>query len=285
MRRPKLASDPPLVSVVIPTYNWSSVLRYAIASVRNQDYPHWELVVVGDCCTDDSAEIVASFEDPRIRWHNRDRNAGSQSLPNNDGIAMAAGAYVAYLGHDDLWAPDHLSRLVQVALRDGADVVFALTEIIGPPGSGQRNLSGMTPDGGYAGGHLPPSGVLHRTAVAEEIGGWRDYREIYDAPDTDFMERALAAGNSFACTWTLSAFKLPSAMRRNSYLDRRSDEQAELSRRIATERGFRAREMVRIILARLRHRRAAFDHAGAPPGRGAEKGAQVRAARRIRGLD
>ena len=82
-------AESPLVSVVIATYNWSEVLRWAIRSVRGQSYPHWELIVVGDRCTDDSEAVVESFGDPRIRWHNRERNAGSQSLPNNDGIAMA----------------------------------------------------------------------------------------------------------------------------------------------------------------------------------------------------
>jgi glycosyltransferase involved in cell wall biosynthesis len=63
LSRPRLPADPPLVSVVTATYNYSSVLRQAIASVRAQDYPRWEMIVVGDACTDDSAEVVASFRD------------------------------------------------------------------------------------------------------------------------------------------------------------------------------------------------------------------------------
>jgi len=126
---------------------------------------------------------------------------------------------------------------------------------------------------------------MHRRELAAEIGGWRDYREIWDPPDTDFLERAAAAGSRFACSWALTAFKLPSAMRRDSYVERPSWEQAELARRIASERGFTARELGRILAARARSSRADFDRAGAPPGRGAERGAQVKAARRIRGLD
>ena len=182
-------ADPPLVSVVIATYNWSAVLRWAIRSVRGQDYPSWELIVVGDCCTDDSEAVVESFGDPRIRWHNRAANAGSQSLPNNDGIALARGELIAYLGHDNLWTPDHLTRLVEAQRRAGADVAFSLSEVIGPPGSGMRNVSGFKPDG-YGGGHLPPSSVLHRRSLVERIGPWRDYREIEQPPDTELLERA-----------------------------------------------------------------------------------------------
>lgn len=284
LRPPPAVPDPPLVSVVIATYNWSSVLRHAIASVRSQRYPNWELIVVGDACTDDSGEVVASFGDERIRWHNRDENSGSQSLPNNDGVALARGDFVAYHGHDDIWAPDHLLRGVATLRRRRADVAFALTEIIGPAGSGVRSLGGMTPDGGYAGGHIPPTAVVHRTAMAAEIGGWRDYREIDDPPDMEFWVRALAAGNRFACTWALTAFKFPSAMRRNSYVEKPSWEQEALARRMRAERVFTLRELARLSVARLLHSESEIEGYDLASAQGS-KGAQVKAARRIRGLD
>lgn len=277
-------SDPPLVSVVTATYNWSAVLRLAIRSVRAQRYPHWEMIVVGDCCTDDSEAVVESFRDARIRWHNREHNAGSQSLPNNDGIAMARGELVAYLGHDDLWAPDHLARLVAAQRRIDADVAFALAEVIGPPGSGMRNIAGLKANG-YEGGHLPPSALLHKRELAERIGGWRDYRTLDLPPDADFLERALAAGASFDCSWALTCFKLPSAMRRNSYVERPSHEQEELVRRMEGERAFQLRELGRAIASRALHPRTDPHSFGPRVGPDAGKGAQVREARRIRGLD
>jgi len=284
MRPPPSVADPPLVSVVTATYNWSEVLRWAIRSVRSQQYPRWELIVVGDCCTDDTEEVVASFADPRIRWHNRESNAGSQSLPNNEGIGLARGELIAYLGHDDLWTPDHLARLVATQRRTGADVAFSLTETIGPPGSGMRNVTGLKASG-YEGGHLAPSSLLHRRELTERIGGWRDYREIEEAPDTELTERALAAGASFACSWALTCIKLPSAMRRNSYVERPSHEQEELTRRIERERAFQLRELGRAVASRLRHPRTDPHSFGPRVEAGAGKGAQVREARRIRGLD
>ena len=109
----------PLVSVILSTYNWSSVLRLAIETVLWQTMRRdFELLVVGDGCTDDSAEVVQSFGDARIRWHNLASNSGSQSGPDNAGLAMARGRYVAYLGHDDVWYPTHLATLVESTAKD-----------------------------------------------------------------------------------------------------------------------------------------------------------------------
>jgi glycosyltransferase involved in cell wall biosynthesis len=284
LRTPPRVDDPPLVSVVTATYNWSEVLRWAIRSVRGQSYPRWEMIVVGDACTDDTEEVVRSFDDRRIRWHNRERNAGSQSLPNNDGIAMARGELIAYLGHDDLWSPDHLARLVAAQRSEGADVAFSLSEVIGPPGSGMRNIAGLKAKG-YQGGHLPPSSLLHRRELSKRIGGWRDYREVELPPDADFLERALSAGASFSCSWALTCFKLPSAMRRDSYVERPSHEQEALMRRIEEERAFQLRELGRAVASRILHPRTDPHSFGPQVGPDAGKGAQVREARRIRGLD
>src|SRR3954470_19676461 len=109
-RRPR-AAYVPLVSVLIPTYNWSSVLRHAVRSALAQSYPTLEVIVVGDACTDDSEAVVAAIGDPRVTWENLERNSGSQSAPNNRGLELARGEYVAYLGHDDLWHRDHLAHL------------------------------------------------------------------------------------------------------------------------------------------------------------------------------
>ena len=79
----------PLVTVILSTYNWSSVLPFSIQSVLNQTFPDFELLVVGDGCTDDSADVVAKFNDSRVRWINLPRNTGTQAGPNNEGLRQA----------------------------------------------------------------------------------------------------------------------------------------------------------------------------------------------------
>src|SRR3984957_4345570 len=95
----------PLVSVIIATYNYCNVLRCAIQSALGQTFHDFELLVIGDGCTDESEAVAASFGDSRIHWYNLAGNSGYQAAPNNAGLQMARGRYVAYLGHDDLWLP------------------------------------------------------------------------------------------------------------------------------------------------------------------------------------
>src|ERR1043166_3496543 len=124
-------SRAPLITVIIPTYNWSEVLPYSIGSVLRQTIQDFEVLVVGDGCTDDSEQVVNAQNDDRIRWINLPANSGHQSDPNNEGLRQARGSLIAYLGHDDLWFPHHLASL-STALNAGSDLAFTLTEVIGP---------------------------------------------------------------------------------------------------------------------------------------------------------
>lgn len=89
------SSGTPRVTVIIPTYNWSSVLPYSIGSVLRQGFGDFELLVIGDGCTDDSGDVVGGIADPRVRWINRPVNAGHQLAPNNEGIRRARGGVIA----------------------------------------------------------------------------------------------------------------------------------------------------------------------------------------------
>src|ERR1700722_3127946 len=216
----------PAVSVIIATYNYSSVLRCAIQSVLGQTFRDFELLVIGDGCTDDSEAVAASFGDARIHWHNLPGNSGYQAAPNNAGLAKARGRYVAYLGHDDLWMPNHLDRLVQRIEQSGADVAYSLSIMIGPPGSPVRVLTGATKSGAYEPEALvPPSTFLHRTDMVQETGGWRDYCELHTPGDIAFLSAAWAAGKRFAPLRELTVLKFNAPWRKDVYRTRPSFEQ------------------------------------------------------------
>src|SRR5579859_6755708 len=202
----------PNVSVITATYNWSSVLRYAIQSVLWQTFQDFEYLIIGDGCTDDSAEVVASFGDPRLRWHNLEHNSGSQSLPNNAGLQQARGAYIAYLGHDDLWYPTHLESLVRELDATGADLAFAVTEWIGAPGTGLRVATGISLTTERPKRlALPPSSIVHRRDVVEHTGAWKDYRTIHAAPDLEFIGRIWEYRERVVPSNRLTVFKFPAA--------------------------------------------------------------------------
>ena len=119
------SSAPPHVSVIIATYNRAHTLRHAIQSVRDSSFTDWELIVVGDACTDDTAECVASFADSRIRFENLPSRCGYQSGPHNHGIAIACGTFIAFLNHDDFYLRDHLANCVAALETGNADLVWA----------------------------------------------------------------------------------------------------------------------------------------------------------------
>jgi glycosyltransferase involved in cell wall biosynthesis len=102
---PGATAAAPTVSVIIATYNRSQTLRHAVQSVCNSSFSDWELIVVGDACTDDTAQCVSSFDDPRIRFVNLPSRCGHQAGPHNHGLALARGRYVAFLNHDDFYFP------------------------------------------------------------------------------------------------------------------------------------------------------------------------------------
>ena len=243
--------ETPLVSVVIATYNWSNVLRHAVRSALWQTYPALEVIVVGDGCTDDSEAVVRSFGDPRVRWDDLGANSGSQSLPNNRGIELARGEYVAYLGHDDLWLPTHLVHLVSALQRSGAGLAYSAVDAVGPPGSNARALTGHRPDLGFH--WRPPSGILHRRDAVDFVGGWRDYRTLVEPPDIEFVERVIGRFG-VAHTFALTACKFPSAWRQDSYRLRRDDEQRVYAARIERERLFVERELATYARLRLARR-------------------------------
>lgn len=278
----------PRVSIITATYNYSRVLRFAIQSALQQTFRDFEYLVVGDGCTDDSEQVVASFQDPRLRWHNLATNSGSQSAPNNKGLELARGEYIAYLGHDDVWHPTHLEHLVRTMDATGADWAHPLAVMIGPPGSGVRRLVGLVPpNGDMTQAAFNTSGVMHRRSLIERIGGWKDYRTLELAPDREFHERAFRSGGRLAQSDNLSVFKFPSAWRKNVYRDKPFQEQAEYLERMKTEPDFIARELLAVVQATEFHTWDTWlAHSDVPKNVAptAPLGAQIESWRRYRGL-
>jgi|RhiMetdeSRZDD1v2_1073273.scaffolds.fasta_scaffold36307_3 glycosyltransferase involved in cell wall biosynthesis len=232
-----MSAQAPLFTVIIATYNWSSVLPYSTGSVLEQTFSNFELLVIGDGCTDDSESVVKAIPDSRVRWINLPTNTKHQSGPNNEGLRQARGEFIAYLGHDDLWLPHHLSSLLE-ALQFGADLAYAWTMIVRGDDSPQI-LVPYRPT--YRPGlWIPPTSIAHRRKIPAQVGNWRHYRDLRVDPEVDLLQRVFDAGYSLTFLPRLTAIKFPAAQRRNVYKDRPSHEQAAWLKRIQQERDFEA---------------------------------------------
>jgi glycosyltransferase involved in cell wall biosynthesis len=197
----------PQVTVIIATYNRSRLLGCALASLLGQTHSDFEAWIVGDACTDESAQVVASFGDTRLHWTNLAARVGHQSGPNNEGLRRAAAPLVAYLGHDDLWFPWHLQTLTEVVAREGADFAYGGVVFVGP--EGPREAYGDTKVTAQV-SVAPPSGWLHRRAIADRCGPWREPSEEVTGIDVGFQARAFLAGFRFAGSRNMSVLKFPS---------------------------------------------------------------------------
>lgn len=114
----------PLVSIVLPTYKRAHLLAQAIRSVLDQTYVNLELIVVDDNSPDDTAAVVQSFVDPRIRYMKNDPNL---KLPRalNRGFTLARGEYMTWTSDDNLLAPTALERMVDMLAGGDCDLVYA----------------------------------------------------------------------------------------------------------------------------------------------------------------
>ena len=116
-----MSSHPPLVTVVIPTYNQADFLREALQSVVNQDLADWQAVVVNNYSTDHTKDVVAEIADPRIQIIDFN-NEGVIAASRNLALLQATSPFVAFLDSDDWWHPTKLTRCV-ATLQTGSDLV------------------------------------------------------------------------------------------------------------------------------------------------------------------
>ena len=115
-----------LVSIVMPAYNAEKYIGAAIDSVIAQTYQNWELIVVDDCSTDNTAEIVTEYmkKDERIKYHKLEKNSGA-AVARNTAVEIAQGKYMAFLDSDDVWFPEKLSK--QIYFMEENNYIFTCT--------------------------------------------------------------------------------------------------------------------------------------------------------------
>ena len=246
----------PRISIVIATYNRAALLAHAVESVRRSTIDDWELLVVGDACTDGSAELIAGLDDPRITFVSLAVNAGEQSAPNNEGVRRARGRYLAFLNHDDMFFPDHLETALQHLEQTHADFVWSPLLVALPvvaaaqPDRATFRLSGVP----FGADYDPrifvfaSSWVLTRE-LASRVGPWRSARDLFVSPSQDWLFRAWTSGARMCFQPAATVLAVPSSARAGSYLSADSAEHDRLAAAMSADSDFRPRAMASAALA------------------------------------
>lgn len=116
-----------IVSIITPSYNSSQYIRRTIDSIRSQTYQNWELIIIDDCSTDSSREVIQHYvdQDSRIKLICLEENSGA-AVARNTGIKHAIGRFIAFLDSDDTWHPEKLEKQLHFMLKN--DYAFTYSQ-------------------------------------------------------------------------------------------------------------------------------------------------------------
>lgn len=103
-----------LVSIITPTYNCAEFIARTLDTVIAQTYKNWEMIIVDDCSSDNTKEIVEEYikKDSRIKYHLLEENSGA-AVARTTAMNLAKGSYMAFLDSDDIWMPDKLEKQIK----------------------------------------------------------------------------------------------------------------------------------------------------------------------------
>ena len=165
----------PLVSIIVPTYNRASLVVNAIKSVLHQSYSNFEIIVVDDHSTDNTAELIRNIQDDRIHYFYLSKNQGAP-VARNIGLKKARGIFIAFLDSDDQWISTKLEKQIALFAKE-QDIGLVYTgikfihngmeRILVPQVQGDMSQHILKKN--YVG---PTSSVLIKKAVLDEVEGF-----------------------------------------------------------------------------------------------------------------
>lgn len=115
-----------LVSIITPSYNSAKYIAETIQSVQNQTYTNWEMIIVDDCSTDNTEQIIYEIQltDSRIHFFKLDQNSGS-GVARNKGIEHASGNYMTFIDSDDIWFSNFIKNSIETIQSSKSPFVFS----------------------------------------------------------------------------------------------------------------------------------------------------------------
>jgi glycosyltransferase involved in cell wall biosynthesis len=186
----------PNVSVVIPTYNRSKLLRKTVQSVLDQSFKDYEILVVNNSSTDDTKEMLESLGDPRIRVLDI-LNQGVIAKSRNLGMRNARGEYIAFLDDDDLWLSEKLEKQVgYLEKHPEYDLIYSPVWTIDENDARKEYLEiKRSPTEGnifyelVRGNYISTLTVLMRKSLLSEIGFFGENPALRSIEDYDYWLR------------------------------------------------------------------------------------------------
>ena len=171
----------PLVSIIMNIWNGAPYLREAIDSVLAQTHRDWELIAWDDCSTDNSAEIVNSYPDPRIRYLRADKQI-PLGHARNEALKEVQGEWIAFLDQDDIWVPEKLEKQLALGISSSdVGLVYCRTLSFAPSGEKRdfdhRHEFEPLPEGAILerffidACFVAMSSALFRRSALDEVGG------------------------------------------------------------------------------------------------------------------
>lgn len=136
----------PIISIIVPAYNAASYIKSTLDSAINQTFKDFEILVINDCSTDDTVDIVESYcaTDKRVKLISLSVNKGAPAGPRNIGVKEAKGQWIAFLDADDIWHPQKLKR--QMDLLNSTGARFCSTQMINFVDEKGLKLNDASPD-------------------------------------------------------------------------------------------------------------------------------------------
>jgi len=217
-----------MISVVLPTYNGERYIKDSIDSILNQTYADFELIIVDDCSTDETGNILENYKrkDNRIKViHNQVNMNLPKSL--NIGFKHARGEFYTWTSDDNIFHPIALETLASKILDENVDLVFSDYKLIDEDGY----VLGEMPMGPTE--KLPRDDVigacfLYKNTVDRKIGGYNE--ELFGVEDYDFFLRAYRYFNFYHISQPLYYYRI------------HSKSLTSTKRRTILERGIKVRE-------------------------------------------
>ncbi|MBR4390565.1 MAG: glycosyltransferase [Bacteroidales bacterium] len=192
------------VSVIMPCYNASAYIAEAIQSVLSQSYKEWELLVVDDGSTDNSAEIVSHFAKADDRIHLIEQPNSGACRARNNGIEQATGEFIKFLDSDDMLEPECLAlQIVEIQKLAERQIPFGDYYNVDKEGNiiskygfdRQKDLQDDSVYFFFSEWRILTSSPLHRTALLREIGGFNE--ELKRGQESDLHLRLALADVEF----------------------------------------------------------------------------------------